>query len=75
LEDEAMHAISDEPSDSRVRRAAKRVGLAAVKSRRQLSLDNHGDYMLIDPQRNIVVAGERFELTAAAIVDYCAGLG
>ncbi len=62
-----------DPSDSRVRRAAKRIGLAAIKSRRQRSLDNFGGYMLIDAQRNWVVAGSRFELTADEVVDYCAG--
>jgi hypothetical protein len=58
-------------SDSQARRAAKRVGLAARKSRRQHSPDNNGEYMLIDPLRNRVVAGEKFELTANDIVAYC----
>ena len=58
-------------SDSRARRAAKRVGLTARKSRRQQSLDNFGGYMLVDPERNFVVAGSSFELTAQEVVDCC----
>ena len=58
-------------SDSQARRAAKRAGLAARKSRRHQSLDNFGGYMLVDPERNLVVAGSRFDLTAQEVVDCC----
>lgn len=58
-------------SDSRARRAAKRAGLTVRKSRRHQSLDNFGGYMLVDPERNLVVAGSRFELTAQEVVDCC----
>jgi len=76
LEEEAMNEItlSPQPSDSRVRRAAKRSGLVAKKSRRQRSSANFGGFMLIDPRRNWVVAGSRFELTAKEVIDYCSGL-
>ena len=58
--------------DSRVRRAAKRVGLVAKKSRwRAGTIDNHGDYCLVDPFRNWVVRGERFDLSAEEVISYC----
>ena len=58
------------------RGAAKRVGLQARKSRaRTISLDNHGEFMLVDPMRNWVVAGERFDLSAQQVIDFCETLG
>ncbi len=54
------------------RRAAKRVGLQARKSRsRTISLDNYGGFMLVDPMRNCVVAGERFDLNAQEVIGFC----
>jgi hypothetical protein len=59
-------------SDSAARRAARRVGLVARKSRwRKYSIDNHGDFIIIDPSTNGVVAGSRFDLTAEEVVEWC----
>ena len=59
-------------SDSQARRAAQRIGLLARKSRwRRDTVDNHGGYMLIEPYRNLVVAGCWFDLTAADVVELC----
>jgi len=61
-----------EMGDSAARRAAKRVGLVARKSRwRKYSLDNQGDFMVVDPATNFCVAGSRYDLTAAEVVEYC----
>jgi hypothetical protein len=58
--------------DRRARRAARRVGLEARKWRGRLNtVDNFGDYMIVDPYTNSVVAGERFELTAEDAIDFC----
>jgi hypothetical protein len=58
--------------DARARRSAKRIGLKASKSRwRAGSLDNLGDFMLIDPDSNCVVAGSRFDMTAEDVLAYC----
>jgi hypothetical protein len=58
--------------ESRARRAAKRVGLIAKKSRwRAGSIDNHGGFMLIEPERNLCIAGERFDLSAQYVIEYC----
>ena len=59
--------------EDRARRAAKRIGLKARRSRwRAGSIDNLGDFQIIDPQQNWVIAGERFDL----ILEFCAeGVG
>jgi hypothetical protein len=58
--------------DSRVRRAARRAGLVARKSRwRAGSIDNYGEYMLVDPATNFVVAGSRYDMTPEEVLDYC----
>ena len=64
--------VLNRPLQARARRAAKRVGLLARKSRRQFSIDNLGDFQLIDPFYNAIVAGERFDLTAEEVIDFCA---
>jgi hypothetical protein len=33
------------------------------KSRRGLSLDNQGEFMVIDAEHNYIVAGERFDMS------------
>lgn len=57
--------------DSRARRAAKKAGMRAVKSRRRVSLDNAGEFMLIDVAMNSVVAGGRHELSATEVLEIC----
>ena len=59
--------------DDKARRAALRVGLKAIKSRQRThvpNLDNFGEFMLIDPMTNWLVAGGRFDMTAADVLDY-----
>ena len=58
--------------NAKVRRAAKRVGLRARKSRyRTGTTDNRGKFMLIDPYRNRILCGERFDLEPEAIIAFC----
>ncbi len=67
-----MLSTTDSRLEARARRAAKKVGLVARKSRwRANSLDNHGGFMLVEPRRNYLVAGEHFDLTAEAVIDWC----
>jgi len=62
----------DEASESGARRAARKVGLVAKKSRwRRDSMDNRGGFMLIEPNRNAIVAGEKFNLSADDVVRFC----
>jgi hypothetical protein len=62
--------LSEQAIDSRARRAARHAGLIARKSRRSMSIDNWGGYMLIDARRNCV-NGSRFDLTAEDIISFC----
>jgi hypothetical protein len=55
-------------ADAIARRAARREGLEVRRSRRALSSDNKGGLMLMDPSRNWVIAGERFDVSAEAVV-------
>jgi hypothetical protein len=60
--------------ESRARRAAHRCGLLACKSRwRRGTIDNFGGFQIIDPWRNTIVAGERFDLDAEDVVTFCDG--
>ena len=64
--------LSNNALDQRARRAARRLGLEARKSRwRAYSIDNYGGFMLVDPGRNIPVAGPRYDMTAEEVIDYC----
>jgi hypothetical protein len=63
---------SNNAIEQRARRAAKRIGLIAKKSRwRAGSIDNRGGFMLIEPYSNGVVCGSRFDLSAQDVLDYC----
>ena len=60
--------------EQQARRAAKRVGLWARKSRWRIgTVDNRGEFMLIDPFSNFVVRGERFNLTPEEVIVDFAG--
>jgi hypothetical protein len=66
------NAMTQEYSEDQARRAAKRVGLKARKSRwRAGSVDNFGGFMIVDPIRNWIVAGARFDFTADDVVEFC----
>ena len=62
---------SSKAEEARARREAKRNGLVAHKSRRMISCDNLGGFMLINCHTGGFVAGVRFELTAEDVIDYC----
>jgi hypothetical protein len=66
--------IEQEHSEDQARRAAKRVGLKAIKGGRWRanSIDNQGGFMICDPMRNVAVAGARFDYTADDVVAFCA---
>lgn len=58
--------------DARARRAARRAGLVATRSRwRKFSIDNHGDFMLVDPSTRGCVFGERYDATAEEVLEFC----
>ena len=62
---------SDKVRENALRRRARRLGLILRKSRaRRWSMDNRGQYRLIDADRNLIVAGERFECDLAATAEF-----
>jgi hypothetical protein len=64
--------LSKRALDARARRAAKRIGLIVRKSRwRAGSTDNFGEFMLIEPERNVIVGGERFNMSAEEVIVRC----
>ena len=70
-----MYETNKPSTEAAARRAAKRVGLQARKSRsRTISVDNRGAFMLIDPMHNAVVAGERFDMSAQDVIERCESL-
>lgn len=49
--------------ERRLRARAARRGYVLKKSRRAISIDNHGDFMVVDADRNAIVLGSRFDAT------------
>ena len=61
-----------EALEAQARRAAKKFGLVAKKSRwRANTRDNLGGFMLVNAYTNSVEAGERFDLSAEEVLEYC----
>ena len=54
--------MTEASRERRLRKIAQKQGLLLRKSRGRLSMDNQGGYMIVDPDTNVVVAGERFDL-------------
>jgi hypothetical protein len=62
----------DEALEQRARRIARSHGLIARKSRwRSGTMDNRGGFQLL--RGNWIVAGEKFNMTAAEVITYCEG--
>lgn len=60
--------------ESRARRAAEAVGLYAKKSRKRTwSPHDQGGFMLVEPSRNLCVAGQDYDLDAEDVLTYCRG--
>ena len=57
--------------EARARRAAMRVGLRAVKSRKRESFQHFGGFMLLDLDGNYVVEGSGFNLSAEDVIEIC----
>ena len=58
--------------ETRARRTAKRFNLCAVKSRvRNTNYDNQGGFRIIHLRTNFCVAGERFNFSAADVIEFC----
>lgn len=57
---------------TRLRRRAGKLGFRVLSSQRWLNtINNHGGFMIVD-DRNIVVNGNRYDLSLEAIADWLA---
>ena len=57
--------------ENKLRRQAKRLGIKITKSRvREIHLDDHGGYRIVD--RNRLVHGQRYELDLEDVAEYLA---
>lgn len=66
-----MAQASDEKNEiARLRRRANRLGLRVWSSRHWVgSINNHGGYMIVN-DRDLVVAGDRFDLTLGDVAEW-----
>ncbi|MEA4899415.1 MAG: hypothetical protein VB115_14395 [Christensenellaceae bacterium] len=60
-------------TDNALRKRATQRGFFLRKSRCSISLDNHGEYMVLDAFSGAVVAGERYQLTAEDVDQFLSG--
>jgi hypothetical protein len=58
--------------EARARRLARRANCSLHKSRTRLSINNYGDFMIVDDQ-NFVVAGADFDLTLDDVEEWLSG--
>jgi hypothetical protein len=65
------HKITTSAIEQRARRRARRVGLRTKKSRRRLGVDNHGGFRLIDSATDVIEVGEKFDMSAEQVIEYC----
>ena len=64
--------MNEQSLEQKARRAARRAGFVATKSRwRANSLDNQGGFQIVEPYFNCVKQGVRFEMTAEEVIEYC----
>lgn len=63
---------ANKTQEQKLRRALNKCGYSLRKSRKRISLDNFGGYMIVDQHINCVVAGSRFDLSAENVQDFLA---
>ncbi|WP_341313883.1 hypothetical protein WN982_00300 [Paraburkholderia sp. IMGN_8] len=67
-----MSTMQEKALEAQARRAAKAVGLLALKSRCRLHHWNDvGGFQLVDPYCNTVIEGLRYELSPEAVIEFC----
>ena len=65
-----MQNINNKALENKLRRKAKQCGFLLRKSRASISIDNLGEYMLVDMYKNAIVAGEKFDLTLSDVEEF-----
>jgi hypothetical protein len=59
--------------EQQLRRALRKEGYSLHKSRKAVSIDNLGGYMIVNSYRNVVVAGSRYELSLDDVAEWLEG--
>lgn len=59
--------IAHKNEEQQLRRALNKHGYSLRRSRKPISIDNMGEYMIVDIFSNSVAAGSRFDLTLADV--------
>lgn len=59
--------------ENKVRYALNKAGYGLHKSRRSISIDNLGGYMIVDLECNAVVAGCRYDLSLEDVSEWLQG--
>lgn len=59
---------TERAADTKIRRAAAKLGWEVRKSRARLeSIENLGGYMLVEARRNLLIAGDKYQLSATDV--------
>ena len=66
--------LAERRREARLRRLARRGGYSLHKSRAGWSLDNFGEFMIVDDDINTIVAGERFDLSLDDVEEWLKAL-
>lgn len=59
--------------ERKLRRALMQEGYSLRKSRKPISVNNMGEYMIVDTINNCVVAGSNYELTLDDVAEWLNG--
>lgn len=62
--------IAHKNQEQQLRRALNKHGYSLRHSRKPISIDNMGDYMIVDTFSNSVAAGSRFDLSLDDVTDW-----
>jgi hypothetical protein len=76
LEEDHMHDNHDARQEVRLRSRARRMGYRLCGSRQRVNvpnLDNLGEFMVIEADRNCVVFGQRFDATLDEVEAFLTG--
>lgn len=62
--------IAYKNQEQQLRRALNKHGYSLRRSRKPISIDNMGEYMIVDIFSNSVAAGSRFDLSLTDVADW-----
>lgn len=60
--------------EQRLRRALYKAGYQMHKSRKRISIDNLGGYMIVDYRLNFIVDGSRYDLSLQDVFEFASSV-